>query len=283
MGQMGQMGMGPMGMMGQMGMMGGMGGMGPMGGMGMSPMISHTTPQTEPSKPVEQPTNVTTKVESDLDDILAGLDEPTTKPSDSTKKNIPLPIENLPRGCCAGCRKFIIGEVTTAMGRSYHPEHFVCSSCGDIIGTASYFEKDRLPQCTKCYQQHYCSKCARCDKPITSQLTTALSKKWHTACFTCKGCLAKLGQQFYEHANQPYCITCYKGVQSVVCKSCGNAISGQNINALNAYWHPEHFCCQTCNVTFPTGQFYQYNGFPFCPTHYMQLQQQMMGGGMMGM
>jgi hypothetical protein len=27
---------------------------------------------------------------------------------------------------------------------------------------------------------------------------------------------------------------------------------------------------------FPTGQFYQHNGFPYCPTHYMQMQQMMM-------
>jgi hypothetical protein len=73
-----------------------------------------------------------------LDDILSGLDdEPTTKPSESKKATAP--IENLPRGCCAGCRKFIIGETTTAMGRSYHPEHFVCSSCSAVIGTGIIF------------------------------------------------------------------------------------------------------------------------------------------------
>jgi len=171
------------------------------------------------------------------------------------------------------------------MGNSYHLEHFVCATCSTVIGTDPYFEKDRLPQCTKCYQAHFCPKCARCEKSITSQVTTAIGKKWHTVCFTCKGCLSKLGQQFYEHGGQPYCITCFKSVQAITCKGCGQSISGQNINALNSYWHPEHFCCQMCKVTFPTGQFYQYNGFPFCPTHYMQMQQQqmMMQGGMQGM
>jgi hypothetical protein len=68
-------------------------------------------------------------------------------------------------------------------------------------------------------------------------------------------------------------------------KACGEAIAGQNINALNSYWHPEHFCCQMCKITFPTGQFYQHNGFPYCPTHYMQMQQMMsmQGGGGGGM
>jgi hypothetical protein len=80
-------------------------------------------------------------VHSDLDDILSGLDDNIAKtpssssPTEPAKKSASSPIENLPKGCCAGCRKFIVGEVTTAMGRSYHPDHFVCASCSTVIGT----------------------------------------------------------------------------------------------------------------------------------------------------
>jgi hypothetical protein len=30
---------------------------------------------------------------------------------------------------CAQCGEMIIGQVVTALGKTYHPEHFVCYHC----------------------------------------------------------------------------------------------------------------------------------------------------------
>jgi paxillin len=48
---------------------------------------------------------------------------------------------------CSFCHKPIIGRSFTALGRVWHPEHFVCYHCKEPLGTSSYMEKDGNPYC----------------------------------------------------------------------------------------------------------------------------------------
>jgi len=219
---------------------------------------------------------------SDLDAIMQGLvDKPSVPAAKDIKPKInSRPTESLPRGMCSGCRKYITGEITTALGRTYHPEHFVCGTCETVIGGGNFFEKDGQPQCNKCYQSHYCPKCARCDKPISTQMVNALGRKWHVNCFVCTKCLIPFQNgQFYDHETRPYCQGCFKKVSLQMCKGCGQMIQGSPLEAMGAVWHPDHFVCQICKVGFPDGRYYQHQGLPICPTHYQQVNQ---GGSMMG-
>lgn len=52
------------------------------------------------------------------------------------------------------------------------------------------------------------------------------------------------------------------------CKQCGEAINGRFLTALNADWHPEHFCCAACHQPIMDGQFYVDEKRPFHPTCY---------------
>ncbi len=51
-----------------------------------------------------------------------------------------------------------------------------------------------------------------------------------------------------------------------ICKSCAQAIHGNYLNALNADWHPEHFCCVVCQQPVTEPSFYVHAGQP-CHQH----------------
>ncbi len=93
------------------------------------------------------------------------------------------------RGTCATCGASILGEIIQAMGRAFHPEHFVCGQCRDPLGTRSFFEQNGVPYCETCFQAQYCPRCAHCEKPIQDRCVTALGKKWHSDHFICTQCL----------------------------------------------------------------------------------------------
>jgi hypothetical protein len=70
------------------------------------------------------------------------------------------------KNLCAGCNKQIIGQVITALGHLWHPEHFVCYNCNCSIGTNIFYEKDNKPYCENDYIELFSPKCASCTKPI---------------------------------------------------------------------------------------------------------------------
>uniref|UniRef100_W5M0Q8 LIM zinc-binding domain-containing protein n=1 Tax=Lepisosteus oculatus TaxID=7918 RepID=W5M0Q8_LEPOC len=45
-----------------------------------------------------------------------------------------LGVQTVAKGVCGACKKPIAGQVVTAMGRTWHPEHFVCTHCQEEIG-----------------------------------------------------------------------------------------------------------------------------------------------------
>lgn len=61
---------------------------------------------------------------------------------------------------CAGCGRPIIGTYTTAMEKTWHPEHFVCAAGGEPIGGRTYFEKDGKAYCENHYWERFGKRCA---------------------------------------------------------------------------------------------------------------------------
>lgn len=70
------------------------------------------------------------------------------------------------RNLCYACQQPINGQVITALGYMWHPEHFVCYSCNTTIGTNVFYEKDNKPYCEKDYLELFSPKCAACTRPI---------------------------------------------------------------------------------------------------------------------
>uniref|UniRef100_A0A6B2L443 LIM zinc-binding domain-containing protein n=1 Tax=Arcella intermedia TaxID=1963864 RepID=A0A6B2L443_9EUKA len=150
----------------------------------------------------------------DLNVIMEGLNNPamSSNMGGSMQRR---PEQKLPKGVCAGCRKYITGpQRVQALGKDYHPEHFQCSTCGRPIGNGSFYENEGQPQCEMCYQSVFCQKCGKCNRPITSTCTTAIGQSWHPECFTCTRCNVPFGNStFFVHFSRPYCSVCIAGVR----------------------------------------------------------------------
>ncbi|KAM5125899.1 transforming growth factor beta-1-induced transcript 1 protein-like, partial [Mantella aurantiaca] len=75
-------------------------------------------------------------------------------------------IETHSKGLCHSCQRPIAGQVITALGHTWHPEHFVCSHCKSLIGNTNFFEKEGKPYCEKDYFTLLAPRCALCHHPI---------------------------------------------------------------------------------------------------------------------
>ncbi|KAM4595894.1 transforming growth factor beta-1-induced transcript 1 protein-like, partial [Polymixia lowei] len=104
-------------------------------------------------------------------------------------------VQTSSKGNCSACQKPVVGQVVTALGRVWHPEHFVCTECETELGSRNFFEKDGRPYCESDYFTLYSPHCAHCNKPILNKMVTALDKNWHPECFCCVKCSRAFGEE----------------------------------------------------------------------------------------
>ncbi|XP_053883504.1 transforming growth factor beta-1-induced transcript 1 protein isoform X2 [Malaclemys terrapin pileata] len=178
-------------------------------------------------------------------------------------------ISTSTKGLCASCQKPIAGQVVTALGNTWHPEHFVCTHCQKEMGGSNFFEKDGAPYCERDYFQLFSPRCGLCNEPILDKMVTALDKNWHPEHFCCVKCGRPFGEEgFHEKDGQQYCRQDFYELFSTRCQGCNQAILENYISALSALWHPECFVCRECYAPFLQGSFFEHGGRPFCETHY---------------
>lgn len=102
-------------------------------------------------------TQTTTAEKPDqLDSMLGNLQ------ADMSRKG----VNTQQKGCCTACEKPIVGQVITALGRTWHPEHFTCNHCNQELGTRNFFERDGNPYCEPDYHNLFSPRCAYCNGPI---------------------------------------------------------------------------------------------------------------------
>lgn len=75
-------------------------------------------------------------------------------------------VNTTQKGCCNACDKPIVGQVITALGKTWHPEHFTCTHCNSELGTRNFFERDGHPYCESDYHNLFSPRCAYCNGPI---------------------------------------------------------------------------------------------------------------------
>lgn len=75
-------------------------------------------------------------------------------------------VNTAQKGCCSACDKPIVGQVITALGRTWHPEHFTCNHCCQELGTRNFFERDGHPYCEPDYHNLFSPRCAYCNGAI---------------------------------------------------------------------------------------------------------------------
>ncbi|XP_039627559.1 paxillin-like isoform X5 [Polypterus senegalus] len=180
-----------------------------------------------------------------------------------------LGVQTLAKGVCGACKKPIAGQVVTAMGRTWHPEHFVCTHCQEEIGSRNFFERDGQPYCEKDYHNLFSPRCYYCNGPILDKVVTALDRTWHPDHFFCAQCGAFFGPEgFHEKDGKAYCRKDYFDMFAPKCGGCARAILENYISALNSLWHPECFVCRECFTPFINGSFFEHDGQPYCEVHY---------------
>lgn len=95
---------------------------------------------------------------------------------------------------CAACRLPITAAYITALGQTWHPEHFTCTACGTVLGGQRHAVHEDKPYCTTCYRQQHTPRCAVCLDPVTQNY---LKNYWGDsfcqhhpdelpACYSCK-------------------------------------------------------------------------------------------------
>ncbi|XP_068629312.1 leupaxin isoform X2 [Battus philenor] len=178
-------------------------------------------------------------------------------------------VQTPQKGCCNACEKPIVGQVITALGRTWHPEHFTCAHCNQELGTRNFFERDGRPYCEPDYHNLFSPRCAYCNGPILDKCVTALEKTWHTEHFFCAQCGQQFGEEgFHERDGKPYCRADYFDMFAPKCGGCSKPIMENYISALNTQWHPDCFVCKECREPFHGGSFFEHEGQPYCETHY---------------
>ncbi|XP_063228227.1 paxillin-like isoform X4 [Bacillus rossius redtenbacheri] len=178
-------------------------------------------------------------------------------------------VNTTQKGCCNACDKPIVGQVITALGKTWHPEHFTCNHCNQELGTRNFFERDGHPYCEPDYHNLFSPRCAYCNGPILDKCVTALEKTWHTEHFFCAQCGKQFGEDgFHERDGKPYCRNDYFDMFAPKCGGCNRPIMENYISALNSQWHADCFVCRDCRQPFHGGSFFDHEGLPYCETHY---------------
>ncbi|XP_067163000.1 paxillin isoform X1 [Apteryx mantelli] len=205
------------------------------------------------------PPSTAPKPGSQLDTMLGSLQSDLNK----------LGVATVAKGVCGACKKPIAGQVVTAMGKTWHPEHFVCTHCQEEIGSRNFFERDGQPYCEKDYHNLFSPRCYYCNGPILDKVVTALDRTWHPEHFFCAQCGAFFGPEgFHEKDGKAYCRKDYFDMFAPKCGGCARAILENYISALNTLWHPECFVCRECFTPFINGSFFEHDGQPYCEVHY---------------
>ncbi|NXP05451.1 LPXN protein, partial [Thinocorus orbignyianus] len=184
-----------------------------------------------------------------------------------------LGITAAPAGVCAACRKPIASKVLTALGKTWHPEHFTCSRCGQELGGRPFFERGGQAYCEEDYHQAFSPRCAYCAGPIREKVLTALDQTWHPEHFFCARCGKAFGDDgFHERSGKPYCLQDFLAMFAPKCQGCERPVTDNYLSALQGVWHPECFVCAECLSSFASGSFFELDGRPYCELHFHQRQ-----------
>lgn len=186
---------------------------------------------------------------------------------------------------CAHCNEMVIGRVLNAMGKTWHPDHFVCEVCSQPFPDGKFIEQGDKPYCETHYFELFAPKCIRCEQPILSDVVRALGHTWCSDHFTCTGCGINLvGVRYKEAGEEPYCTSCIGKVQIELdakihtCARCKKPILGEFLLLKGQRYHPEHFKCYLCGKDFTSGDCRTYEGHMYDKACFDKLMQDACGG-----
>ncbi|XP_062964720.1 actin-binding LIM protein 2 isoform X4 [Cynocephalus volans] len=167
---------------------------------------------------------------------------------------------------CFSCDQFIEGEVVSALGKTYHPDCFVCAVCrlpfppGDRVtfnGKECVCQKCSLPTSVgnSVHLSQGLRSCGGCGTEIKNgQALVALDKHWHLGCFKCKTCGKLLNAEYISKDGLPYCEADYHTKFGIRCDGCEKYITGRVLEAGEKHYHPSCALCVRCGQMFAEGE-----------------------------
>nr|KAF6498740.1 actin binding LIM protein family member 2 [Molossus molossus] len=167
---------------------------------------------------------------------------------------------------CFSCDQFIEGEVVSALGKTYHPDCFVCAVCrlpfppGDRVtfnGKECMCQKCSLPKSvgSSTHLSQGLWSCEGCGTEIKNgQSLVALDKHWHLGCFKCKACGKELNAEYISKDGLPYCEADYHAKFGIRCDGCEKYITGHVLEAGEKHYHPLCALCVRCGRMFAEGE-----------------------------
>ncbi|KAJ3123115.1 hypothetical protein HK098_002158 [Nowakowskiella sp. JEL0407] len=139
---------------------------------------------------------------------------------------------------CAYCMDPIKDKCISAIGKTFHPDHFFCCQCGTLLEPGKNFmEFEGKAYCDEDYQILFAHPCVKCGLPLDSDPICAMGKQFHKNCFKCVvtdcGKIFTATVSFYEVEGEPYCEDHYYiKTKAETCPTCRKPVIGRAINAL---------------------------------------------------
>ncbi|XP_034666229.1 transforming growth factor beta-1-induced transcript 1 protein-like [Drosophila subobscura] len=168
---------------------------------------------------------------------------------------------------CHKCRGAINKRMITALGKTWHPEHFNCRHCDTPIDDAAFNIQGGEPVCSACFMRLYTHNCAGCKQPILERTVVAMGENWHEECFCCDGACKKplASQPFFEREGKPYCKQDFETLFATKCARCEKPITDKAVVAMDNKWHRDCFRCTRCSNPISTTSFTIIADKPICP------------------
>jgi len=148
---------------------------------------------------------------------------------------------------CAGCSCILEDTYIIAMGRKWHPDCLICSTCRKpLTDSGAGFKQtpDGRILCSTHYELELKKGfdkeiCQICFKIVyKDELLRHKGEAYHAYHFNCVSCKCELDFTAKEINGELYCLPCHDNHESIhICNACHTPIEGRRIFALNAYWH----------------------------------------------
>lgn len=174
---------------------------------------------------------------------------------------------------CAGCGSVIQGDSVFALGKYWHPDHFVCAATGKEFENGEFFVRDGKPYCKEAFER-VADKCHACNKPVTTGMVHLLGKVWHEACVVdAHTKQAITGEAVLGEDGKLYTMESYRQLFGKRCMWCNEMLADDYVEAADGKWHEECFKCAVpgCGVSLVTheGGFSMREDMPMCMKHWI--------------
>jgi hypothetical protein len=111
---------------------------------------------------------------------------------------------------CAECGTAIVDAPVRVLHRMYHREHLKCYVCKCLIGGGAYIIHHNHVYCGV-DGQPYVTTCSFCHGDFTNIADKIVwrGKRFHSRCFVCRVCCARVNENCKAIHNRPHCDACY--------------------------------------------------------------------------